>query len=81
MKDKLKWLAAFAIPAFGYLMFETTTGNLLHISFPRAVINLLFYYFLYILVYLGGEPVSGSGCRNDGGTVYSGGGRLLCAAV
>ncbi|MEI3521361.1 MAG: hypothetical protein V8Q40_10035 [Anaerosacchariphilus sp.] len=52
MKDKLKWLAAFAIPAFGYLMFETTTGNLLHISFPRAVINLLFYYFLYILVYL-----------------------------
>lgn len=52
MKDKLKWLAAFAIPAFGYLMFETTTGNLLHISFPRAVINLIFYYFLYILVYL-----------------------------
>lgn len=52
MKEKLKWLAAFAIPAFGYLMFETTTGNLLHISFPRAVINLIFYYFLYILVYL-----------------------------
>lgn len=80
MKDKLKWLAAFAIPAFGYLMFETTTGNLLHISFPRAVINLLFYYFLYILVYLAVNRFR-QRLQDDGSIVYSGGGRLLCAAV
>ncbi len=77
MKDKLKWLAAFAIPVFGYLMFETTTGNLLHISFPRAVYQSAFLLFPIHTGVSGGEPVSGSGCRNDGSIVYSGGGQII----
>lgn len=52
MKEKLKWPVAALTPVFGYLIFETTTGNLLSISPARALINLVFYYLLYGLVFL-----------------------------
>lgn len=40
------------MPVVGYIIFETTTGNLLSINFSRAVINLIFYYLIYGLVFL-----------------------------
>ncbi len=46
------WVLGCLMPVLGYMIVETTTGNLLSINFSRAVINLFFYYLLYGLVYL-----------------------------
>ena len=40
------------MPVLGYVIFETTTGNLTSITFARMLINLAFYYLIYGLVYL-----------------------------
>ena len=40
------------MPVLGYVIFETTTGNLMSITFARMFINLAFYYLIYGLVYL-----------------------------
>lgn len=46
------WILGCLAPVAGYVIFETTTGNLPAISFGRALMNIVFYYFLYALVYL-----------------------------
>lgn len=46
------WILGCLMPVIGYVIFETTTGNLFSISFNRALINLAFYYLIYGLVYL-----------------------------
>ena len=46
------WIFGLLMPVFGYGIFETTTGNLLSISFSRMLVNLAFYYLLYGLIYL-----------------------------
>ena len=46
------WLLGYLMPIAGYVVFETTTGNLLSINFSRTLINLMFYYLLYGLVFL-----------------------------
>ena len=46
------WILGCLLPVAGYVIVETTTGNLLSINFVRALINILFYYLLYGLVYL-----------------------------
>lgn len=46
------WILGCLTPAAGYVIFELTTGNLFHIHFSRAMVNLMFYYLLYGLVYL-----------------------------
>ncbi len=61
-KERLRKIRSFTIPhgctfgllmpVFGYGIFETTTGNLLSISFSRMLVNLAFYYLLYGLIYL-----------------------------
>ena len=52
MKKKISWLLTILMPVFAYLMFETTTGNLLSIRFSRALVNLAFYYLVYGLICL-----------------------------
>jgi phosphoglycerol transferase MdoB-like AlkP superfamily enzyme len=46
------WVFAGLMPVLGYLIFETTTGNLLSIGFRRVLINLVFYYLIYALVFV-----------------------------
>ncbi|MCI8417964.1 MAG: LTA synthase family protein [Lachnospiraceae bacterium] len=46
------WVLGCLTPIWGYVIFESTTGNLAYINFSRGVVNLLFYYLLYGLVYL-----------------------------
>lgn len=46
------WILGCLTPAAGYVIFELTTGNLFHIHFSRVMVNLMFYYLLYGLVYL-----------------------------
>ncbi len=46
------WALGCLMPILGYVIFETTTGNLFSIHFSRALINLAFYYLLYGLVFL-----------------------------
>lgn len=48
----LKWYWGIPIPLCAYVMFETITGNLFEIHFPRMCVNLVFYYLLYALVIL-----------------------------
>ncbi len=43
---------ALVVPVLGYLLFETTTGNLAFISPKRALLNIAFYYLIYAFVYL-----------------------------
>lgn len=40
------------MPIIGYVIFETTTGNLLSINLRRAIVNIIFYYLIYGLVFL-----------------------------
>ena len=46
------WILACLMPVLGYVMFETTTGNLMSIRFDRALLNLVFYYLIYTFVFL-----------------------------
>ncbi len=46
------WILGLFMPILGYVIFETTTGNLLSITFARMLINLAFYYLIYGLIYL-----------------------------
>lgn len=46
------WILGCLMPVIGYVIFETTTGNLFSISLSRALINLAFYYLIYGLVFL-----------------------------
>lgn len=46
------WVLGCLMPVFGYVVFEITTGNLLSINFIRAIVNLMFYYLIYGLVFL-----------------------------
>lgn len=46
------WLIGCFMPVVGYIIFETTTGNLLSINFSRTIINLIFYYLIYWVVFL-----------------------------
>lgn len=42
------WTLFLTAPAFSYLIFESITGALFHIHGEFAVLNLLFYYTLYL---------------------------------
>ena len=46
------WILGCLAPVAGYVIFETTTGNLTAIHWNRALMNIAFYYLLYALVYL-----------------------------
>lgn len=45
----LSWVLFLTAPAFSYLIFESLTGALFMIDGASAVLNLLFYYTLYIV--------------------------------
>ena len=48
----IKWYGGSLVPFLSYIMFETITGNLFQIAFPRMCVNLIFYYLLYVFVFL-----------------------------
>lgn len=50
-KDSIKIVLAVLSPLINYCIFETTTGNILTIRGIHVLLNLMFFYVFYLVIY------------------------------